>query len=150
MINRNLTMLGVGAMVVGALLLAAQSFGAGGGITAALAGNTSPTSDPTAPASTPTPGTVTPVTVVRTATPNATSTAIPDTATSVPPTEAPTTAPPPAPTQPSSGNEGVAVQPPNTGSGGSTGGSTGVWMMVLGALAVVAGSGAVFAGARRR
>src|SRR5689334_21182090 len=110
--NRRLTMLGVAVMVLGGILLAAQSFAPGGGVTSVLAGNTTP--DPTTPPQT----SVTPPAVVRTATPKATSTSLPATSTPVPPTAVPTK--PPA-TAPSAGNEGVAVRPPNTGTGGGSG-----------------------------
>jgi hypothetical protein len=93
--------------------------------------------------------TATPIRNVRTSTPTFTSTALPQTATPVPPTAAPPVNTPPPP-PPSSGNEGVAVRPPNTGAGGSAGGGVSIWLLLLGAVAVAAGSGVVFVGVRRR
>jgi hypothetical protein len=143
MMNQRLTIAGVAALVLGVLLLAGQSFVPGVSRVQALQ------ADPTATStSTSTVVTNTAVTIVRTSTPTFTSTALPQTATPVPPT----TAPPAKPNTPasSSGNEGVAVKPPNTGSGGSTGGDLSIWLLVLGAASVAAGSGAVFVGTRRR
>ena len=100
-----------------------------------------PTAIPTTaiPSETATPGRL------KTQTPTATSTQAPRTATPVPPTVA-------APTNtrvPANGNEGVAVKPPNTGSGGGAGNGT-TWVMGLGALLVVLGGGAALVGVKQR
>ena len=94
---------------------------------------------PTAPAAEPTRG------KLRTHTPTATSTAAPKTNTPVPPTAAPTNTPKPA-----SGNEGVAVKPPNTGSGDAGSGTASLWLLVLGGAAIALGGGAFAVGVRRR
>lgn len=88
--------------------------------------------------------TPTPQRKLKTQTPTATNTETPKTATPVPPTVAPTNTP-----KPSAGNEGVAVKPPNTGSGGGAPGGTD-WFMGLGALLVLLGGGAALVGVKQR
>jgi len=118
--------------------------------TAVGAGDIAPFGIPTdTPTSTPIP-VCTPVRVVRTATPTFTAT-VPVTNTPVPPTEVPATNTPvpPTATSPSGGAGGAGVQPPNTGSGPA--GADVNWL-ALGAagMLVLAGSGSLAAGARRR
>ena len=90
--------------------------------------------------------------IVRSATPTVTAT-VPAANTPVPPTEVPATNTPmppvPTATSPSGGAAGGGVQPPNTGSGPA--GSVVSWL-ALGAagMLVLAGSGSLAAGARRR
>lgn len=57
--------------------------------------------------------------------------------------------PAPSATRPSGGNEGVSVKPPNTGSGGASGGP-GIWLVALGAILVASGGGSLLYGVRRR
>lgn len=78
------------------------------------------------------------------ATPTATSTMVPSTPAATN-TAAPTNTPKPA-----SANEGVALKPPNTGSGGAGSSNSTNWFLGLGALLVLAGGGAALVGARRR
>lgn len=78
------------------------------------------------------------------ATPTATSTMAPSTPAATN-TAAPTNTPKPA-----SGNEGVAVKPPNTGSGGAAPGNGINWFLGLGALLVLAGGGAALVGVKQR
>ena len=77
--------------------------------------------------------TVTPTEQLKTATPAPTSTQ-------------------PAPTNtPKAASEGVAVKPPNTGSGnGASGDSMTLWLLGLGGIAVALGGGALAVGVRRR
>lgn len=86
----------------------------------------------------------------KTYTPTSSPTPAPSTNTPVPaPTQPPATN---TPVPPAAGNEGVAVKPPNTGSGGGSGGGSAmpIWLLAAGlALAGIGGS-AVFAGMRRR
>ena len=87
---------------------------------------------------------------IKTHTPTSTATSKPVTHTPVPPTG--TSVPPTSvPTRPTGGNEGVAVKPPNTGSGqAASGGATSIWLIVLGAVLVLAGGATVVTGARKR
>lgn len=150
--------LGSLAVVAGATLagmtLSPQGAAAGNPVcytpTAVGAGDIAPFQVPTnTPTSTSVP-VCTPVQVVRTATPTVTAT-VPATNTSVPPTAVPATNTPvpPAPTTPAGGAAGGGVQPPNTGSGPA--GADVNWL-ALGAagMLVLAGSGSLAAGARRR
>ena len=156
--SNRLVVSGVAAVVVGMLLLFGQSF-ASNGTGTAFAGlsTTSPTSIPptTAPAtSTPARSTSTPDPSetperLKTHTPSPTSTAEP---TKPPATEAATnTAIATSTRAPQSGNEGVSVKPPNTGSGsGSASGGGMNWLIGLGALLVALGGGAALVGVKQR
>ena len=152
--SHRLTIAGVAATVAGVLLLFGQSLGAGG-TPAVLAGIATFTSTPLPPTcvvgqtcntSTPVP-TETPgrlKTQTPSATPTATSTMAPSTPAATN-TAAATNTP-----KPGSGNEGAAVKPPNTGSGGAAPGNGINWFLGLGALLVIAGGGAALVGVKQR
>lgn len=136
MLPTRLTIFGSIAFATGMLVIG-LAVATGGNLShTAVAGNQSPTRA----ASTST-------TVRRSATP--TKTATPEaTKTEVPRTAVPTVKP--APTSPSGGTAGENIIAPNTGSGPSGGNATSIWLLALGVMLAVMGSGAVLATVRRR
>ena len=158
-----LTIAGVSAVALGLMLAFGQMFG-GGSVASVLAGGSfTPVADPTvntatSVAATCVPGQTCPNTATSTPVKFRTHT---PTATVTPGVTQPTSTPEPANTAapaatspaPGSGNEGVAVRPPNTGSGdGAAAGSTDVaaWVIGAGLLLIILGSGAALAGVRQR